>query len=62
MWTEKDKTLFTIVNNFGKKEERPAQKSNETSDSKSSLMASAMAMQKERESDTDKSGGKQKLM
>ena len=53
---------YDLSNNFGKKEERPAQKSNETSDSKSSLMASAMAMQKERESDTDKSAGKQKLM
>jgi len=53
---------YDLSSNFGKKEERPAQKSNETSDSKSSLMASAMAMQKERESDTDKSGGKQKLM
>ncbi len=53
---------YDLSSNFGKKEERPAQKSNETSDSKSSLMASAMAMQKERESDTDKSAGKQKLM
>ena len=53
---------YDLSNNFGKKEERPAQKSNETSDSKSSLMANAMAMQKEREADTDKSAGKQKIM
>ena len=49
---------YDFSNNFGKKEEMSRSKSEPTE--KSGLMASALAMQKERDTDTDKSGGRQK--